>query len=268
MTRNTLVSAFSRAALVTSLAFAAGCDTTVADAHVDLDAMNQAELPMERLMALADMTVFQVERGVDLQSMPGIGGSTDVGEVVVTAFGEKGSAVFLPSAGLVGPSTVGQEPDEDEEPSTRPGSEEDKTPRGFRLLWANFTSGGLGLNGDLELHNSGLATADVAISMGGSTADLEMTGSWRGDTAGADVTMSGSMTDDQGMSWRVQTDELRLDVGCTVAAGGRWLAEATTADASTNPLRFEVVYEDNCGGCADLFVNDTPIGRSCVGGAQ
>ena len=66
MTRTTLVSAFSRAALVTSLAFAAGCDTTVADAHVDLDAMNQAELPMERLMALADMTVFQVERGVEL----------------------------------------------------------------------------------------------------------------------------------------------------------------------------------------------------------
>ncbi|GEM_PF-3367297 len=267
MTRTTLVSSFSRAALVTGLLLAAGCDTSSGDAYVDVDAMNQAELPMEQLLALTDMTVFQVEQGLDLSQMPYAGGDTEVDSVVVTTFGEEGSAVFMPGVSAGPPEGMGDTAEGDA--ISRPGGdEEDERPRGYRLLWANFTSGGLGLNGDLELHDSGLATADVEIAMGGDVSELSMSGSWTQDGGGADVTMSGSMTDEQGMSWQVQTDALRLEVGCTIASGGRWLAEAVTAGDTTNPLRFEVRYQEGCGGCADLFIDDTPIGRSCVGGGQ
>ena len=78
--------------------------------------------------------------------------------------------------------------------------------------------------------------------------------------------MRGSMTDGLGLEWSVQTDALRLETGCSVASGGRWLAEAISTQASSSPLRFEVVYMEGCGGCADLFINGTAIGRSCVGG--
>ena len=264
MTRTTLVSAFSRAALVAGLALTAGCDAPTGDAHVDLAVMNQARAPMEQLMALTDVTVFQVEDGMELSDMPHAGGDVHVDSVVVTAFGEEGEAVFVPSSGVVGAPSQGTE--EADEADERPPVDEDEQPRGFRLLWANFTSGGLGLNGDLELHAGGVATAEVEIAMGGQVSDLEMSGIWTQDGGGADVTMSGSMTDDQGTSWQVQTDALRLELGCTVASGGPWLAQAGSDDHPPNAQRFEVRYQEGCGGCADLFINDTPIGRSCVGG--
>ncbi len=269
MTR--IVSNFSRAALATSLLLAVGCDQTaeVGGAYVDLEAMEQAELPMEQLIALTDVASFQVdEAGIELETLLR-GPDSDFTEgIVVSTFGEEGTAVFHSSDVIKFDETnFGVTPGQgDPTEVERPGDDRPHEPRGFRLLWSNFTSGGLGLNGELELHQEGIATADVQISMGGNEADLDMEGTWRQDEGGADVYMSGKMIDDLGLAWTVRTDALRLEVGCSVASGGRWLAEAVDRGADATPTRFEVVYQEGCSGCADLYVNGTPIGRSCVGG--
>jgi hypothetical protein len=256
-----LVSWFSRAALASTFLLAAGCDAPSGDAFVDVEALDQALIPMEQLVALADMTVFQMEEGMTLAALVGDPDHAD-GSVVVSAFGEDGSAVFMPAAGLDAP--VPEAGSEEEPASNR--EDDRQPPRGFRLLWADFTSGGLGLDGDLELAGNGVATADVEITLGGQTSRLTMTGFWIHDGGGADVSMTGSMVDGMGYAWTVHTDALRLERGCAVVSGGRWMAEAVSVDGTSNPLRFEVRYQEGCGGCTDLFVNDTPIGRSCVGG--